>query len=217
MSGNGQRVFAKEGQPILIALLVLAAAMYILFGLFSALFVILLFIAAAILFRDPLCQVPAAPLAVLSPASGRVLSVSQVEDPWLSRPATMVRIKISAWDAHGLRCPTEGKVMNQWSSGNDRQEFDRQYAYWLQTDEGDDLVMALGMNSAAKFTRMSIFAGKRAGQGQRCGFLYFAGVIDVYLPENSRISIKTGDRVTAGTAILGLFVHSDGISATTGK
>lgn len=217
MSGNEQRIIANEGAPVLVALLILAAATYILIGLFSSLFFILLFFMAGFLFRDPLCEIPAAPLAVLSPASGRVLSVSQVDDPWLSRPAIMIRIEISVWDVHSLRCPTEGKIMNQWSTGDGKQEFDRQYAYWLQTDEGDDLLMALGINSAAKFTRMTIFAGERAGQGQRCGFLYFAGVIDVYLPENSRISIKAGDKVAAGSAILGQFVHGDGASSMTGK
>ena len=217
MSGNGHRLITREGMPVLAALFVLTITAYIFLGFFYSLFLLILLLLAAFLFRDPICEVPSAPLAVLSPASGRVSSVSQTEDPWLSRPAIRIRIKISLWDAHSLRSPIEGKVMNQWSSSDANSEFSRRIAYWIKTDEGDDLLMALGMNGGTKFTRMSIYSGDRAGQGQRCGFLYFAGVIDVYLPENSRVSIKAGEQVMSGTAILGQFVHADGASVINAK
>lgn len=217
MSGNGHRLIAREGVLILVILLISIPVTYVVFGFLLSLLFVLLFSLGLILFRDPKCEVPSVPLAILSPASGKILSIEQTEDPWLSRPAIRVRIKISPWDAHTLRCPAEGKVMNQWSSSDKREDFDRQYAYWLQTDEGDDLLLALGMNSAAKFTRMTIRSGERAGQGQRCGFLYFAGIIDLYLPENSRISIEVGDLVNSGTGILGQFAHMHGASALVEK
>jgi phosphatidylserine decarboxylase len=213
MSGNGHRLIAREGIPILVALLVMATVDYVFFGFFSSLFLLFLFFIAVFLFRDPKCDVPAAPLAVLSPASGRVLSIDKTQDPWLSRPSIKIRIKISPWDPHSLRSPIEGKVIKQWSSSDADQDFDRQYAYWIRTDEGDDLLMALGMNSGAKFTRLSIHSGQRTGQGQRCGFLYFTGVIDIYLPDNSRINIKANEKVMSGAAILGQFVHEEGASA----
>jgi len=217
MSGNGQRFITREGIPVLLVLLILAITTYIFLGLFFSLFFILIFFIALFLFRDPKCEVPASPLAVVSPVSGQVLSISQTEDPWLSRRAIRIRLKISLWDPHGLRSPIEGKVMNQWSSCIAGQEFSRQYAYWIKTDEDDDLLMALGVDSKAKFTHISIHSGDRTGQGQRCGFLYFMGIIDVYLPENSRISIRAGDRVISGSAILGQFVHGAGASAITAK
>ncbi len=217
MSGNGHRLIAREGVPILVALLVLAIAVYVFLGLIFSLFIVLLFVFAVVLFRDPKCEVPSVPLGILSPASGRVLSVTNIEDYWLSRRAIRIRIKISPWDTHCLRCPTEGKVMNQWSSIEAKQEFNRQYAYWIQTDEGDDLLLALGMNSVANFARMTLTSGQRAGQGQRCGFLYFAGIIDVYLPDNSRLAVAPGEQISSGTDIIGQFVHGVGASAVTPK
>ncbi|MFT5134214.1 MAG: phosphatidylserine decarboxylase [Gammaproteobacteria bacterium] len=212
MSGNGNRLIAREGIPVLLVLLILVPTSQVFFGFSVSLFFILLFTIAVLLFRDPKCEVPAAPLAVLSPATGRIVSITHTEDPWLSRPAIKVRIKISPWDTHILRCPAEGKLMNQWSSNEQKEGFDRQYAYWLQTDEGDDLLLALGMNRAAVFTRVTMTVGERTGQGQRCGFLYFAGVVDVYLPENARLNSHVGDHVKSGTAILGRFTHSDAAS-----
>jgi phosphatidylserine decarboxylase len=217
MSGNGHRLIAREGMPVLLSLLVLTIITYIFVGLFSSLIFLLLIPIAGFLFREPVCDVPATPLAIISPASGKVLSVTQLEDPWLSRSAIRVRIKILPWDVHSLRSPIEGKVMNQWSSCDAESEFERQIAYWIKTDEGDDLLMALGMNSGAKFTRMGLYSGNRAGQGQRCGFMYLTGVIDIYLPENSRVNVKAGQQLMSGTDTLGQFVHLAGASAISAK
>jgi phosphatidylserine decarboxylase len=217
MSGNGHRLIAREGIPVLLVLLLLMVSAYIFLGFVYSLFFLLLSCFAVFLFRDPKCEVPALPLAILSPASGRVISISQAEDPCLSRPAIKIRIKISPSDVHSLRSPTEGKVMNQWSTVDINAEFSKQIAYWIKTDEGDDLLMALGMDSGARFTRISLYSGGRAGQGQRCGFLYFTGIIDVYLPENARVNIGVGEQVRSGTAILGQFVHMHGASAVTAK
>jgi phosphatidylserine decarboxylase len=207
MSGNGHRLIAREGMPVLLILLILTIITYIFLGLFSSLLFLILFFIAVFLFRDPVCEVPAAPLAILSPASGRVLSVMSVKDGWLSRSAIRIRIKISAWDAHSLRSPIEGKVMNFWSACDGTAEFSRQVAYWIKTDEDDDLVMLVGMDSGSRFTRVNIQSGERTGQGQRCGFLYISGIIDIYLPENARVSVNEGDQLMSGADILGEFVH----------
>ena len=80
---------------------------------------------------------------------------------------------------------------------------------WVKekTDEDDDLVMLVGMESGARFTRVNIQSGERTGQGQRCGFLYISGIIDIYMPENARVSVSEGDQLNSGADILGEFVR----------
>ena len=207
MSGNGHRLVSREGIPILLALLLLSVAAYVFLGPGLALLFIALFIFGLYLFRDPICEVPAEPLAVLSPASGKLVSISDVEDYWISRRAKRIRINISAIDTHGLRSPIEGKVMNQWRATDPVEDFARHCAFWIQTDEADDLLLTLGMGKASMFTRVSLVAGERAGQGQRCGFLYMSGVVDVYLPENARLLVGEGDSVKAGMTVLGHFIR----------
>ena len=97
--------------------------------------------------------------------------------------------------------------MNQWYAQDPAGEFKRHCAFWIQTDEADDLLLALGMGNAAMYTRIGLVAGERAGQGQRCGFLYFSGVVDVYLPENARLVVEQGASIQAGTTILGYFIR----------
>ena len=208
MSGNGVRLVAREGIPVLLVLLLLASVSYVTAGIFVFLLVMLVFALALYQFRDPKCELPSAPLAILSPASGIIESITEVEDYRLSRRAQKVRIRMSPWDTHCLRCPTEGKVMKQWSSNENNTEFDLECAYWLQTDEGDDLVLSLGMGKLAIYRKMSIVPGERAGHGQRCGFIYLAAVFDLYFPENARVKVEVGEKVSAGTSIIGEYVHT---------
>jgi phosphatidylserine decarboxylase len=41
--------------------------------------------------------------------------------------------------------------------------------------------------------------------GERVGMIKFGSRADVFLPSGSRFLVKKGDRVTAGTSILGEF------------
>ena len=207
MSGNGKRLIAREGIPVLAILLLATVLCYVFSGFALSLFFAALLLSGVFLFRDPVCEVPADPLAIVSPASGEIVSICEVEDYRLSRRAQRVRIKLSLGDTHSLRSPIEGKVLNQWHSSEAGGDFQRYCAFWIQTDESDDLVLGLGMDAAAMFTRMTLSSGQRAGQGQRCGFLYLSGTIDVYVPENARIELTSGEHVCAGTTILAHFVR----------
>ena len=159
------------------------------------------FLTLCYLFRDPKCTIPSAPLAVVSPCSGEIMSLETVTDFWLDRPAVRCRIRMSFWDVHILRSPIEGKVLDQWYS-DEEQDVIKRYSYWIKTDESDDVILSLALDRGALVAKMTIHCGERTGQGQSSGFLYFGGLVDVLIPENSRIEIKVGDRVKSGQSVL---------------
>jgi phosphatidylserine decarboxylase len=79
----------------------------------------------------------------------------------------------------------------------------RTNALWVQTDEGDDVVLQfqgyrLGLPPAAL-----VRYGDRVGQGQRCAYLRLTRVAEVHLPIASRTLVQPGQRVTAGVDIIG--------------
>src|SRR5437762_1623731 len=51
-------------------------------------------------FRDPVRAIPADPKAVVCPADGKVISLSDVEDPYLKRPARRISIFMNVFDVH---------------------------------------------------------------------------------------------------------------------
>jgi len=207
---------AREVRILVLVLALLAIIAKVYLGWVVALVVLLLILPVIYIFREPACQIPSSPLAVVSPANGVVVSVETVTDPLLERTAKKCRIKMSIWNVHTLRSPIEGKVKNQWTAAGDEPGIKRRYSYWIQTDEGDDIVLSISAGIYSPFVNIKLRCGERTGQGQVCGYLYFAGVIDILVPERTRIDLKAGDRVECGSAILGQLIRNNG-SQVNGK
>ena len=207
-------IIAREGWQWIALALILAIGVYLLFGWLS-LPLWILSLLLLIMFRDPERQVPASPLGIVSPADGKVIKTETVNDPFLNRTAVRVSIQMNIFSVYSIHSPMEGKLMEQWcrvgqqeagqltGTGNDRAV----YAQWIQSDEGDDLVMLTQAGSFGNRPRCYAQSGERIGQGQRCGFIQFGSVIDVLLPETSRLDVVEGDRVRAGSDIIAHLVH----------
>jgi len=170
------------------------------------------------LLSDPHRSIPFLPFALLSPVQGKVVQIDDIDDPWLSlhgieRQAKRVRIKMSGLDVYSLHSPVEGKVMEQWSEKCKEEDGQRKFAFWIRTDEGDDIVSVFRLGPcAAVCFRIYIQSGERLGQGQRYGFLYFGGMVDVLFPASSKIEVELGQSITSGEGILAYFVHGESTS-----
>lgn len=206
-----QHLIAREGWWVIIIIVLLTLSSLYLSPLLPILFIIVLAV-ACYFFRNPVIVVPAAPLAVVCPAHGKLLDIERSEDPWLLRDAILIRQEVGLWNVHSIRSPVEGKVMNEWSAECDVSGFNRRYAYWFQTDEGDDVVLSFLLGKRSPFTRMLIKSGERIGQGDYCGYLYFSGIIEIYLPANLLLEVQAGEEKCAGVDILGTIVHEEGVT-----
>jgi hypothetical protein len=102
--------------------------------------------------------------------------------------------------------------MNQWfiKPGHEQRQLSGFYqsAHWIKTDEGDDAVLVIRTRMFRSRLRCRLRAGERIGHGQRCGFILFGAEVEVLVAENSRLQAKIGDKVIAGSSILGELVHS---------
>ncbi len=156
------------------------------------------------LYRDPGREIPASPLAAVSPADGVVLDIETVQDPYLDRDAKRVRINMSHIGVYSTRSPVEGKVLEPPHAGNGT---DRPHGVWLKTDEGDDLVIVMHRGPLQSLPRCYVGFGERVGQGQRCGYIPMGGQVEVYLPCSSRIQVQAGSRVKAGSDVIAILVH----------
>jgi phosphatidylserine decarboxylase len=168
-------------------------------------------------YRFPKRDVPALPLAVVSPVDGRVVMARKVQDPWLHRPALCVGIRMNAPGITPIRSPTEGKVMEFWtqtstclSTPRDRDEANGAvacYALWVRTDEGDDIVMAVSASRSLSRFKSDVAPGERIGQGHRNGFVYLGSQVDVLLPAETRPHVVDGQRTLAGCGVIATLVH----------
>lgn len=203
MAASRYPLIAREGWPSIALLGGLGILVIVQFGVLWSLPLWLLVGLLLFLFRDPSRQVPSAPLAVVSPADGRVSAIETVEDPYLNRQAQRITIRMDALGVYSTRAPAEGKMLeSKRVNGADRPQ-----GVWLQTDEQDDLVIVMHRGPLHNPPRCYVRFGERVGQGQRCGFITFGSSIELYLPSSSRIKVQVGDRVLAGSDVMAMLVH----------
>ncbi|GEM_PF-300805 len=210
MPSNSYTIIAREGWLILF--IVALTGLFLLYE-FMPLYSIpvwLLLLVLVYLLRDPERTIPSSPLAVVSPVDGYVDNISSVQDKWIGRDALRIRLRMGYEDTYSIRSPIEGKIVKTWSSEPARlgtSEKIHRHAIWIQSDEGDDVLIVLYVGKIASRLKFYAHAGERVGQGQRCGYFFLGGIAEVYLPENSRVRVKQGNRVMSGTSILGQLVH----------
>lgn len=210
-------MIAREGWIPITGFGLVALALTLRYGLLWALpgwavFSVLLFI-----YRYPKRDVPALPLAVVSPVDGRVVAARKVQDPWLERPALCIGIRMNAPGITPLRSPTEGKVKEFWTQSNtclSTRRGEEQanaavacYALWVRTDEGDDIVMAVSASRALSRFKSDVSPGERVGQGQRNGFVYLGSQVDVLLPAGTRSHVIEGQRTLGGCGVIATLTH----------
>lgn len=206
MAGSRYPLIAREGW--LAVALVVAAALLVgnLAGWLWSLPFWLAVILLLFLFRDPDREIPPTPLGVVSPADGHVSRVETRRDPFLKRDSILVSVDMSHLGVYTTRSPVEGKIMDTVTA-DEVEEGGVPHGVWLQTDEGDDLVVVMYPGPLHNAPHCYVQCGQRVGQGQRCGFVHLGSRVDVYLPANSKVKVSVGDRVVGGTDLIALLVH----------
>lgn len=197
-------MIARHGLVPLLAAIMAAVLVMHFIGLPHSLVLWLLVLLVLWMYRDPTREIPSFPLSVISPADGRVSSVSHTPDPYLNRASLRISIEMHPLGVYTTRSPVEGKVLEPpgHSGGNSEP-----HGVWLQTDEGDDIVMVMNKGRLKNTPRCYIGFGERVGQGRRCGFVHWGGQVDVYLPDYSRPVVEEGARVTGGSDVIAKLVH----------
>jgi phosphatidylserine decarboxylase len=197
-------MIAREGMAPLLAALLAGVLVLHFVGLPQSLFFWGLALLVVVLFRDPEREIPSQPLAVVSPADGKVTSIAEVHDPYLLRQSICVTIHMTPYGVFTTRSPIEGKVLEP---PNNPVDADLPHGVWIQSDEGDDVVMVMTRGPLKNEPRCYVRFGDRIGQGKRCGFVHLGGKVAIYLPEGSRIIVAEGDTVQSGSDIIAKLVR----------
>ena len=167
MKGKRNPFIAREGVPfLLVATLAFVLALQFLDVAFAVVGAMLIFV-LFLIFRDPLRNIPASPLGVVSPVDGRVIDVDLADKGVFHGEAHRVRIRIDNLGTYTARAPIEGKIMDLRSMNGDKVVDYSTNALWIQTDEGDDVVLQFHGHRLGLAPKSFIGFGERVGQGQR--------------------------------------------------
>lgn len=158
-------------------------------------------------FRDPIRNIPAVPLGLVSPVDGVVTEVGLTDNSVLGGDAHRIVIEIDSLGSYTARSPVEGKIMDFRGDGAHESVRKLSSGLWIQTDEGDDVVLQFHGHPFGLAPRSFIRFGERVGQGQRCAYLRLTRIAELHLPIESKILVKPGQRVVAGTDLIGKVPH----------
>jgi phosphatidylserine decarboxylase len=73
----------------------------------------------------------------------------------------------------------------------------------IRTEDGREIWAVQIAGLIARRIVCWINIGTKVSKGERFGLIRFGSRVDVYLPEDSKISVKLGDKVRAGKSTLG--------------
>ncbi|MCP3926840.1 MAG: phosphatidylserine decarboxylase family protein [Desulfobacterales bacterium] len=174
-------------------------------GLFLTLFI-------CFFFRDPDRVIPEKENAVVSPADGKVIFIDHVEDnSFLDEDCLKISIFMSVFNVHVNRVPFSGIVRKiKYSPGKfinasyDKASRDNEHnAVVVETEGGIKYCMVQIAGLIARRIICKIQEEENIVKGSRFGLICFGSRLDVYLPPNTDINISIGEKVSAGTSILG--------------
>jgi phosphatidylserine decarboxylase len=163
-------------------------------------------------FRDPDRVVPSGEGLVVSPADGRVLSVTTVDGtPFYPGQCQKISIFMSVFNVHVNRIPHEGRIVRIdyhpgkfFSANLDKASKDNERnAVHLETQQGRPICCVQIAGLIARRIICHVQQGDQVRRGQRFGLICFGSRLDVYLPMDAKLRVAQKDCVKAGTTVLG--------------
>jgi phosphatidylserine decarboxylase len=204
---------AKPGYVFLIA----AGLLTVGFALAGLVVLALLGVAAgffiAWFFRNPQRAAPDIKGAILAPADGKIIKVEPLENtPHYPERCNKISIFMSVFNVHVNRIPFDGTISGLsyhpgkfFSANLDKASLDNEHnAVTLTTDRGKRICFVQIAGLIARRIICNLNPGDRVTKGSRFGMICFGSRVDIYLPERTRIQVESGQKVRAGTTVLGI-------------
>ncbi len=209
-----QMTLHREGTSIIIGTLIIigaltyvttafvtiAAIKYLLLAVFAVFtYLIIQF------FRIPARTVKNDESIVLSPCDGKVVVIEEVLEPeFLKEKVLQVSVFMSPLNVHANWFPISGKVVYDkyhpgkflvaWhpksSTENERTTI------CVENSKGQKVLFRQIAGALAKRIKYYTKAGDTAKQGGEFGFIKFGSRVDLYMPLDTEILVKIGDKVT---------------------
>lgn len=183
-------------------------------------FLLLLTLFILCFFRDPERFTPTDKDGLVSPADGKVIIIEEVQsNPFTDSEACKVSIFMNVFNVHVNRIPFSGTVDRVlykpgcfYSADSKRGGLENEYcASILTTADGQKIAFVQLAGLIARRIICWLEPGDIARKGSRFGLIRFGSRVDLYLPPDTKINVKIGDKVRAGESIVG-FLRQAGTS-----
>ena len=208
---------AREGVPFIIGSAVLAAAaVWIaatarspwLWALASAFTIVAGWV--VYFFRDPEREGARGDSLVISPADGKIVMITEVDEPAFVRGrAIRISVFMNIFSVHVNRYPVNGtvryvhynpgKFLNAAAEKSSLEN--EQMSVGIESPLGRVVVRQIAGLIARRIVTYSR-DGDTAAQGDRFGIIRFGSRVDVFVPTTCGVRVKVGQQASAGLTVL---------------
>ena len=171
-------------------------------------------------FRNPKRKNPKIPNSIISSADGKVCLIDRAcppEETGLdSNEMLRICVFMNVFNVHINRSPIEGKIdkviykkgsffnasLDKASEKNERSSM------IISNTNGTQLVVVQIAGLIARRILSFVSDNQYLDQGERYGLIRFGSRVDIYMPLNSSINCKVGDKVIAGESVLAILAEN---------
>jgi phosphatidylserine decarboxylase len=196
-------ILAREGWPFI----GLTLSSLILSILFCPTLVVILFLIITIFmvqfFRDPTRSANTNPNEVTSAADGRVIAIEKTRDPFNNRDSLKISVFMNVFNVHSNKAPISGKVTQKiykpgsfFNAALEKASSENELcAITIKTHDKKIITSVQIAGLIARRILCYASEGETLSKGQRYGFIRFGSRVDHYLPANSKVKVKLGQKV----------------------
>ena len=197
----------KEGYYFGLPPLVLGVAAFLVHWVAIGIILVALALFVFYFFRDPEREIPGDPGAVVSPADGRIVVITDEANN--GKPGKRISIFLAIWNVHVNRSPEAGTITGmEYRPGKFLAAMiarasteNEQNVISLSTARGEMMFKQI----AGLIARRVVCWKKRGdvvARGERIGLVRFGSRVDLWLPRDAEILVKLGDNVKGGSSVL---------------
>jgi phosphatidylserine decarboxylase len=201
---------AKDGFIFILPLLIITVLMFLISFYWATAIFGLGFLFVTWFFRDPERRIPNEPNVIVSPADGKITEIVTENEPINGKLCKRVTIFLSVFNVHVNRVPIGGTIEDiRYNPGKFLAAFNPK----ASMDNEQNLILInngrthIFVKQIAGLIARRIVCWPKKGDhyesGQRYGLIRFGSRVDILLPENTKLSVACGDKVSGGKSIIG--------------
>ncbi|SUZ53755.1 uncharacterized protein METZ01_LOCUS6609, partial [marine metagenome] len=147
---------------------------------------------------------------ILSPADGKIIKISDFEDPKSGEKLKLISIFLSVFNVHVNRMPIDGKfidvnyVKGEFLAAFDHKASDKNERMEISIETKFGIIK---VKQIAGLVARRILCHAKVGEkmlaGGRLGFIRFGSRTDIILPASINLEIKLDQKVFGGETVIG--------------
>ena len=202
----------SDGFRFIIPLLLLSSIVIYFKFLILSIVLSILTIFVISFFRDPERKILEGEGIVVSPADGKVVKIQDVKgDAIYGGDAVCISIFLSIFNVHVNRSPYEGVVKKVvynhckfLAAFDDKASLlNEQNSVLIESKNGKKILVKQIAGLIARRIVCWVKEGDSVERGLRYGLIRFGSRVDIFLPPDTELKVKVGDKIKGGIDIIG--------------